>query len=150
MGALLALGHILSVALEALNHKEEDSAVWALPFGEERTGTIRHRVLNSGIEHKYRFRVRSGDRVTAKMRFINKRGGKGLNFGFRPPALVAECLEVASLFPTIDGPVFTEWSGVLPLAGNYEIRIPDPDPGSRLARHACCYNLQVSVDSAWL
>jgi hypothetical protein len=125
---------------------EGSQHVRQIRFSHGGTATVLTGVLRPYNRHTYRFRARVGQEMSIQLRLRKEGAGskKDLVFwvqsrGWYPPSSNTALLE------GIDKGGVTNWSGILPGTGEYEIYVSNPPITDHAVRHSLPYKLEITI-----
>jgi hypothetical protein len=142
----LALVPSRSANVAAAHLRESQDHVRKISLSHGRTATVLKGALRPYTKHIYRFRARIGQEMTIQLRL--RRDGevsqKDLVFwvqsrGWYPPSSNTALLE------GIDKGGVTNWSGILPGTGEYEIYVSNPPISDHAIRRSLPYTLEITI-----
>ncbi len=116
-------------------------------FGRGQTGATLSSVLRPGTSHVYTFRARAGQRMSVRLRLTDKRGAREGDVVFWVQSKKYVAGRNTAILEGIDprgGAV--EWTGQLPLTGEYEIYLSNPEVSDHEILRPLRYAVEVSIE----
>lgn len=130
----------------ALAQRGRRSLTRQIRFEHGHTDITLNSVLRPDAIHVYKFRARAGQRMSVRLRLADKRAGRAGDVVFWVQSKEYVGGRNTTILEGIDpkgGAV--NWSGELPLTGEYEIYLSNPEVSDHIVKHPIAYALEVSI-----
>lgn len=117
-----------------------------LIFERGRTDAVLRGVLRPYTNHIYRFRARAGQKMSVRLHLAEKRAEEAGDVAFWVQSRDHLLKNSTAILEGIDPKGGeTSWSGELPMTGEYEIYLANPEISDHVIKRALHYTLEVEI-----